>query len=41
MIDLGSDAKLSPLEGHGFDGGCAQDGKIRLGPYQAWFGRKV
>jgi alpha-glucosidase len=40
MIDLGSGGKLSPLEGHGFvaDG---EDGKIRLGPYQAWFGRKV
>ena len=40
MIDIGSGGKLSPLDGHGFAAG-AEDGKIRLGPYQAWFGRKV
>ena len=30
----------SPIEGHGFEAGV-RDGKIRLGPYQAWFGRKA
>jgi alpha-glucosidase len=39
-VDLGSDAKLSPLDGHGFEAEV-RDGKIRLGPYQAWFGRKA
>ena len=39
-VDLGSDAKLSPLDGHGFEADV-RDGKIRLGPYQAWFGRKA
>ena len=39
-VDLGSDAKLSALDGHGFEA-SVQDGKVRLGPYQAWFGRKA
>ena len=39
-VDLGSDARLSPLDGHGFEADV-RDGKIKLGPYQAWFGRKA
>ena len=40
MIDLGAGETLSSLEGHGF-AADADGAKIRLGPYQAWFGRKV
>ena len=35
-LDLGAEA--ASIEGHGFDG-AASGGKLRLGPYQAWFGR--
>ena len=40
LVDLGSDLRLQPVSGHGF-AGEAEAGRVRLGPYGAWFGRMV
>ena len=37
-VDLGIEMALDAIDGHGF-AGTAKDGKLKLPPYGAWFGR--
>lgn len=39
VLALGIEGTLQPLAGHGFHG-TEQDGTVRLGGYDAWFGRR-